>query len=192
MLNPFNVLMEGKVMQNVRNLTLTAVMLALLIALGLLPGIPLGIIPVPLVLQNMGVMLVGLILGPRYGTIAVGLLLLLVGLGLPILTGGRGGAAMFVGPTAGYMLGWLLVPVSIWGLTQIGGPAATTWWGQFLIVLLAGVLLVDLCGTLWLAHQADMPVAAAMIANMAIIPGDILKAGLTVVLVRRLPKQHVG
>ena len=192
MLNPFNVLMEAKVMQNVRNLTLTAVMLALLIVLGLLPGIPLGIIPVPLVLQNMGVMLVGLILGPRYGTIAVGLLLLLVGLGLPILTGGRGGAAMFVGPTAGYMLGWLLVPVSIWGLTQIGGSAATSWWGQFLIVLLAGVLLVDLCGTLWLAHQADMPVAAAMIANMAIIPGDILKAGLTVVLVRRLPKQHVG
>ncbi|MCV3322590.1 biotin transporter BioY, partial [Pediococcus ethanolidurans] len=44
-------------------------MVAILIILGFFPGISLGFIPVPIVLQNMGVMMSGELLGPRYGTI---------------------------------------------------------------------------------------------------------------------------
>lgn len=66
--------------QRTKNLVLAAMLVAILVILGLLPGIPLGgIIPVPLVLQNMGVMLAGGLLGgSKYGTAAVGLFLLLV------------------------------------------------------------------------------------------------------------------
>ncbi|WP_127849576.1 biotin transporter BioY [Lacticaseibacillus hulanensis] len=172
----------------VRQLTATAMMLAVLLVLGLLPAIPIGVIPVPILLQNMGVMLAGLILGPRFGTVAVGLLLLLVALGLPVLSGGRGGAVMFVGPTAGYLLGYCFVPVVVWLMQKVLGKQGQTWWGELLAVLVAGVLVVDLSGTLWLMHQADMPFAAALVSNLAFIPGDILKAALTVIIARRLKK----
>ena len=51
--------------QNIVHLTQTALMTAMLIVLGMIPGIPLGFIPVPIVLQNMGVMMAGELLGPK-------------------------------------------------------------------------------------------------------------------------------
>lgn len=168
------------------DLVTSAVMLAVLVALGFLPAIPLGVIPVPILLQNMGIMLAGALLGPRLGTMTVALFLLLVALGLPVLSGGRGGIVMFVGPTAGYLWGYLLVPVAIWLLRRISGAAGAHWWGEFLIITLAGALLVDLTGTLWLTFAAHMCFDAALIANLTFIPGDIIKAGITTVITRRL------
>lgn len=172
--------------QLVRNLTATAMMVALLIVLGLVPAIPLGFIPVPILLQNMGIMLAGIVLGPRFGTVAIGLFLVLVALGLPILSGGRGGLVMFVGPTAGYLYGYLFVPGAMWLMQQLLQAKSQTLWGELIIVILAGAILVDLCGTIWLAHQAQMPFAAAALSNLTFIPGDILKAVIAVVIARRL------
>ena len=46
------------------------------------------------------------------------MLLALAALGLPVLTGGRGGIAVFMGPTAGFMYGWLLTPLAYAGITH--------------------------------------------------------------------------
>ena len=166
-----------------RRLSQTAMMLALLIVLGLLPAIPLGFIPVPLVLQNMGVMLAGSLLGARGGTTAVALLLFLVACGLPFLSGGRGGAAMFVGATAGYMYGWLFVP----GLLRLFmGRKPRSWGYEWLVMILVGVLFVDAAGSIWLAMQTHMPLGGAFASNLVFIPGDILKATLVVAISRRL------
>src|SRR3546814_9382649 len=66
-----------------------------------------GFIPVPITAQSMGVMLAGVILGAKRGTIAVLLVLLLAAIGLPVLSGGRGGLAVFAAPTTGYLIGWV-------------------------------------------------------------------------------------
>lgn len=66
-----------------RTTTYIALMVALLIVLGFIPGIPLGFIPVPIVLQNLGVMLAGALLGSRKGFLAVAIFLLLVAIGEP-------------------------------------------------------------------------------------------------------------
>lgn len=66
-----------------RTTTYIALMVALLIVLGFIPGIPLGFIPVPIVLQNLGVMLAGALLGSRKGFLAVAIFLLLVAIGAP-------------------------------------------------------------------------------------------------------------
>ncbi len=169
-----------------QNLTRTAVMVAVLVVLGFIPGIPLGIIPVPIVLQNMGIMVAGLLLGPRNGTIAVSLFLFLAFVGLPILSGGRGGAATFVGPTGGYMLGWLFVPALMGLMMQRVG--ATGWLAQWLILVVIGVLFVDIVGAVWLTFQSGMTIWSALLSNVVFIPGDLIKAGVTVVLVRRLER----
>lgn len=87
-----------------RTTTYIALMVALLIVLGFIPGIPLGFIPVPIVLQNLGVMLAGALLGSRKGFLAVAIFLLLVAIGAPFLPGGRSGLVTLFGPTAGYLL----------------------------------------------------------------------------------------
>lgn len=88
----------------IKELTRTALMLAVIIVLGLFPGLPVGFLPVPIVLQNFGIMLAGEVLGAKQGTLAAGLFLVLVALGFPFLSGGHGGMASLFGPTGGALL----------------------------------------------------------------------------------------
>ena len=90
-----------------RDIVLVALFAAIIIVLGLLPPLTLGFIPVPITAQSLGVMLAGCILGAKRGAAAVLLVVLLVAIGLPVLSGGRGGLAVFAGPTAGYLIGWV-------------------------------------------------------------------------------------
>ncbi|MGO7428305.1 biotin transporter BioY, partial [Rhizobium ruizarguesonis] len=90
-----------------RDLVLTALFAAIIVALGLLPPISLGFIPVPITAQSLGVMMAGVVLGARRGAIAVLIVLVLVAIGLPVLSGGRGGLAIFASPTAGFLIGWI-------------------------------------------------------------------------------------
>ncbi|MCI1987078.1 MAG: biotin transporter BioY [Lactobacillus sp.] len=169
-----------------KELLQAAMICALLIILGLFPGIPLGIIPVAIVLQNLGVMLAGELLPPRYATLAVVVFLLLVALGLPLLSGGRGGAASFVGPTGGYLLGWLLAPALNGWLLGVTQAPQRAWWVEFLVAATTMVVIVDIIGALFLAMQAHMPLVAALLSNLAFIPGDLLKVALAVTIARRL------
>ena len=88
-----------------RNLTLVALFAALIAALGLIPQITLAF-GVPITAQSLGVMLCGTVLGARRGALAVLLFLLLVALGLPLLSGGRGGLGVFASPTVGFLVGF--------------------------------------------------------------------------------------
>ncbi len=69
---------------------------ALMIVSGVLT-IPLPGLPVPIVLQNMMMMLAGGLLGKKFGTLAVSVFLLMVAVGFPVLSGGRGGIAVNAG-----------------------------------------------------------------------------------------------
>ncbi|MBW1753156.1 MAG: biotin transporter BioY [Deltaproteobacteria bacterium] len=83
-----------------------ASLLAALTAAGAYLAIPIG--PVPIVLQNLFILLTGLLLGSRWGLASVGVYLLAGALGLPVFAGGLGGIGRLVGPTGGYLVGlWL-------------------------------------------------------------------------------------
>lgn len=90
--------------QQLRN-TVHASLMAALIAAGAYIVVPIG--PVPIVLQNMFVLLAGLLLGSRWGLAAVGVYLFAGACGLPVFAGGTGGIGRFVGPTGGYLIGYL-------------------------------------------------------------------------------------
>ena len=85
-------------MNNPRHTTaLVALFSALMAVFGLIPklDLPLG---VPITLQTLGVMLAGALLGPRRALLAMGLFLGAVAIGLPLLSGGRGGLGVFFAP----------------------------------------------------------------------------------------------
>lgn len=85
----------------IKELVYAALFAALIAVLGLIPPVSLGIIPVPVTAQTLGVMLAGCFLGWRTGALSLIIFLILITLGLPVLPGGRGGLAILVGPTGG-------------------------------------------------------------------------------------------
>lgn len=166
-------------MLSTKDLVKVAMMTTLIIILGLIPAIPLGFVPVPIVLQNLGVMLAGLILGGKKGTLSI-LLFLVIGLFLPVFSGSRTTVPVLMGPSAGYVLAWLFVPLVFALLYR-------SWLARyrslaFLAIFISGVLLVDLLGTIWLVVYTDMPLTRSLVASLVFIPGDTIKAVIATAL----------
>jgi biotin transport system substrate-specific component len=150
--------------------------------------------PVPLTGQTLGVLLVGALYGPRRGLAAIALYLLEGASGAPVFNGGAGGLAVLLGPTGGYLAGFLPAAAIAGWLAKPGGPFWLRFGG-----LLAATLAVYLIGVPWLAAAGGLPLPRAIVAGvLPFVPGDVLKAGLAAAVlpagaavVRRLVAQHL-
>lgn len=158
-----------------RDVVFIALFAAIIAALAVFPPITLPVVAVPITAQSLGVMLAGGVLGAKRGSLAVVLLLVLVAIGLPLLSGGRGGLGVFFGPTAGYLAGWVAAAFAIGYLTE-------KLWHRlnfifaFLICICGGVVLLYAIGVPWSAYVAKITIAAAFAGSLPFIPGDIIKA----------------
>jgi len=157
-----------------RDLALVASFAALIAVLGL-PGAvtPFGN-AVPITLQTLGVMLAGSILGARRGALAVVTFLALTAAGLPLLAGGRGGLAVFAGPSAGYLVGFVAGAFVIGWLTERRLPAYPRWWGAVANVV-GGIGVVYLFGVPVQAAVLGTEGIATAVAAAAFLPGDLIK-----------------
>ena len=138
---------------------------------------------VPLTLQTFAVALGGFLLGPVYGTLAVGVYLLLGAAGLPVFSGFTGGLGRFFGPTGGFLWGFLLLA---WGCGLGRGRSLSL---RFLPGLL-GLFLCHLLGTLWYARTAGLALSAAgMTVSLPFLPKDIASLALALAFARLLEKR---
>ena len=166
----------------VSELTLTGLATAVLCILGPL-SLPLPVSPVPISLGTLGVYLAIALLGRRLGTISCLLYLLLGMVGLPVFTRDGGGAARLLGPTGGYLVGYLFLAV-IAG-TFVEKASGITWKAYAFsgMGMLLGTAVLYLFGTLWLAYTAGMDFYGALWAGVIpFIPGDLLKMIAAVLL----------
>lgn len=165
-----------------RTLVRVAVFAALVCVLAMLPGLPVG--PVPITLQTLGVMLAGAVLGPRLGAASMLLYLLLIAIGLPVASGFRGGLGLFAGATGGFLLSWPAAALVVGLATRrplrrlaeghSGRAAATV--TTLLGVLLGGVVVVYAVGLPWMKLITGLPWDKALSAGMLVfLPGDLLK-----------------
>lgn len=165
---------------NTRDLVLSALFAAIIVALGLLPPIPIGIIPVPITAQSLGVMMAGVVLGAKRGTIAVLIVGLLIVIGLPVLSGGRGGLAYFASPTAGFFFGWIFGAFATGYLSeQLVKPEQSSLVqgvGFFIAAVIGGVVVLYAFGIAWVAIAANIGFSKAFLGSMGFVPGDIVKA----------------
>jgi biotin transport system substrate-specific component len=174
-----------------RDLAQIAVFAALIAALGLPGAIYLGGTAVPITFQTLGVMLAGAILGARKGALSVLLLLALVAAGLPLLSGGRGGIAVFVGPSAGYLVGWVLGAFVVGWLTarllpryHVLPALAATAFGGIAVVYLVGIPVF--------AANTGTPLGIAIAGSAIFLPGDILKVVVTVLVAKGVHRAWPG
>lgn len=170
------------------DLARAAVFAALIAVLGLPGSFPLfgG---VPITAQTLGVMLAGAVLGPVVGAASVGTFLALVAVGLPLLAGGRGGLAIFAGPTAGYLVGWLVGAVVV-GLIVHAGGRRPVWWRTVAGLLIGGVLVVYACGIPVQSLVLRLPLEQAALANLAFVPGDIVKVVVATLVIGALVRGY--
>lgn len=175
---------------NTKDIVLIALFAALLAVLSLLPPVPLGVVPVPITLQTLGVMLAGAILGPWRGLLAVALYMLLWILGLPVLPGGRGGLGVLAGPTGGFLAGMLLGAWVTGALVQTllrnGQTVARQIGLYFLSCSVGGILMIYLVGIPWLAAVSGMGFGKAFVGSLVFIPGDVIKALVTALVATRV------
>lgn len=154
---------------------------AALCAAGAFIALPLPGNPVPLVAQNLLVVLSGLLLGPLSGGAAVALFLALGALGFPVFSGGRGGIALFAGPTGGYLAGYLVGAVLAGLIGRRRGLSSS------ILGSAAGFLAILACGALRLKFLKEVGWAKA--AALGILPfllGDGLKCALAALLSYKL------
>lgn len=132
-------------------------------------------VPVPMTMQTYAIATIGALYGWRLGALTVTVWLALAFAGLPLLAGGTGDAALFVGPTAGYLLAFPLMAGLIGWLAERGWTAGSL--VRSVAAMLLGSALVLLLGTAWLA--VSIGVEPAIIHGLLpFLLGDALKAAL--------------
>ncbi len=128
--------------------------------------------PIPFTLGLLGVFLSTFLLGPRLGVISCLIYLLVGTIGLPVFSGFTGGIAVPLGPSGGYLLGYLFISVCCLPFQKLRVS-------QLLKVLpgaMLGLLLCYLCGTFWLSYQLGITVTQAfLIGTLPYIPFDMIK-----------------
>lgn len=154
--------MNNKTSKRIRRLTLEAIFTAILCIIA--PwSVPLGSVPVSL--ATFGVYLIGLTLG-RHGVVAIACYILLGCLGLPVFSGFACGIGVFLGPTGGFLAGYIPAVLICGFLRDIishkmkSKVCRTV--GNIITVVLSAAL-IHACGILWYMKLTGVPFGEAML-----------------------------
>ena len=140
-------------------------------------GVPLG--HTVFTMQTFGVLLALGLLGGKRGTVSILCYLLLGAAGLPVFSGFRGGIGAILGPTGGYLWGFLATGLVFWALEKWSRPLA----------MIAGIIACYACGTVWYMTYTGGALAAVLAQTVLpyLIP-DAVKLILALRLTRRLKR----
>ena len=145
---------------------------------------------VPFTMQTFAVFFVLLVSGGRDGTLAVALYILLGIVGVPVFSGFRGGIGHLMGPTGGYIIGFLFTGL----IYMLAEPWMARQKKVTAFVLLFGLFLCYTVGTLWFSAvytKTGNPMGVISILSMCVFPyiiPDLIKMRLAMFLAGRIRK----
>lgn len=132
--------------------------------------LPIGVVPISL--TTFAILIAVYTLGMKKGTISVLIYILLGLVGLPVFSGFNSGPAKLLGPTGGYIIGYVFMAL-------IAGFFIDRYFDKYYLCFIGMILATIICygfGTTWLAYQANMSAKTALAAGVIpFIPGDLLK-----------------
>ncbi|WP_375389136.1 biotin transporter BioY [uncultured Amnibacterium sp.] len=138
--------------------------------------------PVPVTGQTLAVLLVGAALGPVRGALSMALYVLVGALGAPVFSGFDGGTATILGPTGGYLLGFVLAAAATGLLAQ------RRWERGLLTGMLAfvgGSGVVFLLGLPWLKASLDLSWGETLASGLyPFVIGGLVKAAIAAGVLR--------
>ncbi|MEI6292775.1 MAG: biotin transporter BioY [Methanomicrobiales archaeon] len=154
-----------------------------LIAIGSWISVP--FLPVPLTLQTMFVLLAAIVM-KRYAVIPATLFILFGALNLPVFHNGTSGIGVLLGPTGGYLIGF--IPAAL--------VAGLAYEKRSLAWNIAGICVSEACiytiGAGWLAFSTGMSLLqATIIGVLPFLPGDAVKAWAAHAIGKRIPPRDM-
>lgn len=151
--------------------TILIVGFSFILALSATIAIPLPFSPVPITFQTLAVLLSGMLLGSKRGFFCVLTYISEGALGFPVFAGGSSGLAYMVGPTGGYLIGFLFA-------SYITGLLAENGWDRkiltSIIAMSIGDVVTFMFGLSWLSFLIDVKQVFSL-GLYPFIPGEILK-----------------
>lgn len=144
-----------------------------LTAIGSIIRIPLPLSPVPITLQTLFTYLAGAVLGGYLGALSQ-LIYILIGIsGLPIFAGGNSGLSVLIGPTGGYLIGFITGAFVIGKMIETKENCGFQW---LLTSMIIGTVIIYTSGVFQLMNWMNIGLDKAVIIGVApFIVGDILK-----------------
>ena len=165
---------------SVKNMVHCALFAALL---AVCAWISIPVTDVAFTLQTFGIFLALGLLGGKRGSGAILIYLLLGAAGMPVYAGFAGGFSVLLGPTGGFLLGYVLCAAVSGAVVRRFGFARRVFWPA----LIAGTVCCYLAGMLWFCAVTGSALPAAFSACvLPFLPGDALKIALAVSLCLRL------
>lgn len=163
-----------------KDLTLIGLFAALIVVMAWIPAIPLPFSPVPITFQTLGVFLSSAMLGGKRGGTAVLVYVMLGAMGLPVFAGGTGGLGVILGPTGGYLIGFIIAAYAIGFLIDRQNEVQIK---HYITAFGIGLTVIYVLGTLQLSYVLNLPLITALkIGSLPYIPLDLLKAFIAVVI----------
>ena len=144
--------------------------------LALLAQLRLQLGPVPFTGQTLGVLLLGAAYGAPLGAVTTSSYVLLGAIGLPLFAGGQSGFAYALGPTGGYLVGFVFAAALLGYLAGRGWDRSLTTCA--LAMLLANVVIY-LPGLAWLQQALGLSWSATIAAGLTpFVAGDLVKLAI--------------
>ncbi len=143
---------------------------------------------VPFTLQTFGLFLTVGVLGGKRGTFAVLIYILLGAIGVPVFAGFNSGIGVLLGTTGGYIVGFLLSGLAMWGLEKLIGRK--TW--ALIVSMLCAMVIYFVFGTIWFMAvytKSTGAIGLMAVLGWCVIPfivPDLLKMALALVLTNKL------
>ncbi|RBP44114.1 biotin transporter BioY [Garciella nitratireducens] len=183
--------MEKKIEKksNVYQMVIIAVMAAVMCILGPL-SIPIGIVPISF--TNLAIYFALYILGRKRGTMSYIIYMFIGFIGIPVFSGFTGGPSKLLGPTGGYLIGFILMAIFAgFFIDRFIDKRYLCFIGMVL-----GTIICYLFGSIWLSYQGNMSIYAALNAGVIpFIPGDLVKIFIATLvgpqIRRQLIKSHL-
>lgn len=158
---------------NIRELTHIALFVAML-AVSSYIAFPLPFSPVPISAQTLAVSLLALMLTPGQAFKTVAVYLIAGSIGAPVFARGASGLGSLVGPTGGFLFGFLVAAVAMSMLKELGSGEKS--FRRYFLVTLTGVPIIYAFGATWMMYSLSMELHKVwMVAVLPFLPGCIFK-----------------
>jgi biotin transport system substrate-specific component len=140
--------------------------------------------PVPITLQTFFVSLTGALLGGSLGALSQVVYILLGAIGLPVFAGGKAGFGVLIGPTGGYLTGFIAGAFVTGKLTSLRPEPGLFW---FIGAMTAGISIVYTLGIAQLMVVAKLNFAQALwVGLLTTIPGEVAKMVAAALVCRKI------
>jgi len=140
--------------------------------------------PVPITLQTLFLGLAGALLGARLGALSQVIYLLIGIIGLPVFAGGKAGLGVLLGPTGGYLFGFI---AGAWVIGVLVNLKEKPGFGWTIVALVAGTVVIYLFGVAQLSLVARLSINKAI--SVGVLPfliGDTVKILAAAYVVKRI------